>query len=129
MLSLLANIFGSGEVVKKGLDLIDEAWTSDEEKAENVERIMNAKVDSKVKLLQAYAPFKLAQRYIAFTFTAIFAFIMLNGVLGSLYGVIDVEAVERAKSFADEMWLGEIMLAIVAFYFGSGAIDSIKGKK
>ena len=35
MLQILGNIFGTGEVVKKGLDLIDEAWTSDEEKAEN----------------------------------------------------------------------------------------------
>ena len=35
MFGVLNNIFGSGDVVKKGLDLIDEAWTSDEEKAEN----------------------------------------------------------------------------------------------
>ena len=35
MLGILSNIFGSGDVVKKGLELIDEAWTSDEEKAEN----------------------------------------------------------------------------------------------
>ena len=34
MIGILSNIFGTGEVVKKGLDLIDEAWTSDEEKAE-----------------------------------------------------------------------------------------------
>jgi len=129
MIGLLANIFGSPAVVKKGLELIDEAWTSDEEDAENKAKIIDAKTDSKTRLLQAYAPFKLAQRYIAFTFTAIFAFIMLNGVLGAMYGVIDIEAVERAKDFANSMFLGEIMLAVVAFYFGGGALDSWKVKK
>jgi len=44
-----------------------------------------------------------------------FVFIMANGVLGALYGVVDTAAVQEAKDFANEMWLGEIMLAIVKF--------------
>jgi len=57
-----------------------------------------------------------------------FVFIMANGVLGALYGVVDTAAVQEAKDFANEMWLGEIMLAIVSFYFGGGFIESM-GKK
>jgi hypothetical protein len=129
MLGLLANIFGSEKIVSKGLELIDEAWTSDEEKAENKAKIIEAKTEAKVKLLGAYAPFKLAQRYIAFTFTLIFAFIMLNGVLGALYGWVNIEDVNRAKEFANSMWLGEIMLAIVGFYFGGGLAESVNGGK
>jgi hypothetical protein len=130
MFGLLANIFGSEKIVSKGLELIDEAWTSDEEKAENKAKIIEAKTEAKVRLLGAYAPFKLAQRYIAFTFTLIFAFIMLNGVLGALYGWVNIEDVNRAKEFANSMWLGEIMLAIVGFYFGGGLAESVNvGKK
>ena len=37
--------------------------------------------------------------------------------------------VEEAKRFANEMYLGEIMLAIVGFYFTGGVIDSFKRKQ
>lgn len=129
MLEVLSSIFGGGEVIKKGLNLIDEAWTSDEEKAQNKIRIIEAKTKAKADLLSAYAPFKLAQRYLAIMFTIIFLFIMLNGVLGALYGIINMQNVQRALDFANKMWLGEIMLAIVSFYFGGGFLESINRKK
>lgn len=129
MFGVLNNIFGSGDVVKKGLDLIDEAWTSDEEKAENEVKIIDAKTNAKATLLNAYAPFKLAQRYLALMFTFVFLFIMMNGVLGALYGWVDMAAVNEAKRFANEMWLGEIMITIVGFYFGGGLAESFNKKK
>lgn len=125
MLGILSNIFGSGDVVKKGLDLIDEAWTSDEEKADNEVKIIEAKTNAKATLLNAYAPFKLAQRYLALMFTFVYLFIMINGILGSLYGWVNMENVRESLKFANEMWLGEIMITIVAFYFGSGMIESV----
>ena len=128
MLQILNNIFGTGEVVKKGLELIDEAWTSDEEKADNQAKIIEAKTNAKATLLNAYAPFKLAQRYLALMFSSVFLFIMINGILGALYGWVDMEAVNEAKKFANEMWLGEIMITIVGFYFGGGIIESYKKK-
>lgn len=132
MLGILSNIFGSGDVVKKGLDLIDEAWTSDEEKADNEVKIIEAKTNAKATLLNAYAPFKLAQRYLALMFTFVYLFIMMNGILGSLYGWVNMENVRESLKFANEMWMGEIMITIVAFYFGSGMIESVgrtkKGK-
>jgi hypothetical protein len=128
-MGILSTIFGSGKVIEKGLELIDEAWTSDEEAAENAAKVLEAKTNAKTALLTAYAPFKLAQRYIAFTFTLIFAFIMLNGVLGAMYGWISLDQVEEAKNFANKMYLGEIMLAIISFYFGGGFIESLKKRK
>ena len=129
MMGILNNIFGTGEVIKKGLELIDEAWTSDEEKAENEVKIIEAKTNAKATLLNAYAPFKLAQRYLALMFSTVFLFIMMNGVLGALYGWVDMNAVQEAKRFANEMWLGEIMLTIIGFYFGSGMIESVGRSK
>ena len=127
-MGILNNIFGTGEVIKKGLELIDEAWTSDEEKAENEAKIIEAKTNAKATLLNAYAPFKLAQRYLALMFSSVFLFIMMNGVLGALYGWVDMNAVQEAKRFANEMWLGEIMLTIIGFYFGGGLVESYKNK-
>lgn len=121
MFSILGKIFGSDTIITKGMELIDDLHTSTEEE-------IAAKAKAKTDLLNAYAPFKLAQRYIAFVFVVIFAFIMLNGVTGALYGWIDMANVEEAKKFASDMWLGEIMLAIVGFYFGGGFADSIKRK-
>ena len=121
MLGIIAKILGSGDVVKQGLSLIDEMHTSTEEE-------VAVKSKAKTELLAAYAPFKLAQRYIALMFTAMFLFIMANGVVGALYGVIDMANVEAAKDFAASMWLGEIMLGIVGFYFGGGLAESVRKK-
>ena len=122
MIGILAKILGSGDVVKQGMSLIDDMVVTTEEE-------IAAKSKAKTDLLAAYQPFKLAQRYIALMFTAMFLFIMANGVVGALYGVIDMANVEAAKDFASSMWLGEIMLGIVGFYFGGGLASSIKEKK
>ena len=121
MLGIVAKLLGSGDVISKGLNLIDNMHTSTEEE-------IQAKSKAKTDLLAAYAPFKLAQRYLALMFSLVFVFIMLNGVLGALYGIIDMENVNEAKKFANEMWLCEIMLAIVGFYFGGGLFESAKKK-
>lgn len=122
MFAVLAKILGSKGVIEQGMSLIDDMHTSDEEG-------IAAKSKAKTDLLAAYQPFRLAQRYIALMFTAMFLFIMANGVVGALYGVIDMQNVEAAKDFASSMWLGEIMLGIVGFYFGGGLASSIKEKK
>lgn len=123
-MGILGKIFGAEEVIKSGMDLIDDMHTSDEEE-------IAAKAKAKADLLNAYAPFKIAQRYLALMFTFVFLFIMANGVLGAMYGWIDIKKVEAARDFASDMWLGEIILAIVGFYFGGGFADSIiqKGVK
>lgn len=118
MIPVIAKILGSGDIVEKGMALIDSMHTSTEEE-------VAAKSKARTDLLAAYAPFKLAQRYLALMFTTMFIFIMANGVVGALYGIIEMENVEAAKKFASEMWLGEIMLAIVGFYFGGGLAESI----
>lgn len=121
-MGILSTLFGTGDVITKGMELIDNLHTSTEEE-------IAAKSKARTDLLQAYAPFKLAQRYLALMFTAVFLFIMINGVMGALYGIIDLDRVEEAKKFANEMWLGEIMLAIVGFYFGGGAFEGVMNSR
>ena len=129
MFGFLKNIFGGSEIIKKGAELLDEAFYTDEEKAQDKEKLIQLKAEQKIKLLEAYHPFKVTQRILAIMFVGSYVFIMLNGIIGSLYGVIDMQKVKEAIDFADSMNLGLITMAIVSFYFGGGFIESFKRVK
>ena len=120
MLGLLGKIFGSGEVIKSGLDLVDSIHTSTEEE-------IVAKTKAKVEIMNAYAPFKLAQRVIAFSFT--FTYLTCFGlVLGfTLAGRVD-DATIVTKVLQD-FEIGWSMLTILAFYFGAGAAEGFLERK
>ena len=95
-MSILASILGSSGIIEKGFDLIDDMHTSDEEE-------IRAKVDGKIALLGAYAPFKVAQRYLAllFSFTFIGSFLLVLGL--TMAGIGDIEAV---KGVLSEFYIG-----------------------
>lgn len=113
MMGILSTIFGTKDVISKGMDLIDSFHTSKTE-------LIEAKTAAKVKLMEAYAPFKIAQRYLALMFTATFisSFLLVLGM--SMGGVGNVAVV---KEILSEFYIGEIMLTIVLFYFGGGALE------
>ena len=119
IIPILGKILGSGDVVQKGMELIDSMHTSTEEQ-------IKAQSDARIQLINAYQPFKLAQRYIAlmFTFTFISCFAITMGM--TLAGKGDIEGV---KAILGDFWIGEIMLLIVGFYFGGGLAETIKRKK
>ena len=115
-MSILSKILGSGDVITKGFDLIDSFHTSEEEAIE-------AKSKAKTDLLAAYAPFKIAQRYIALIFTITFVSSFLLVLVLTIAGIGDLEAVRGVQ-------IGYIMLMIVGFYFSGGMIEgAIKARK
>lgn len=114
MLNLIGKIFGSSDVIKQGMDLIDSMHTSTEEE-------IKARTGARVALLQAYAPFKLAQRIIAFSFTFVFLV-----CFATAFGIVMVQNKafpQELTSLMSEFYIGEIMLTIVFFYFGGGAVE------
>ncbi len=113
-MGILSTIFGSGDVIAKGIDLIDDLHTSDVEMVE-------AKTKAKMDLMQAYAPFKIAQRYIAVMFGGTYISTYLL-VIGMTFMGLDVTQV---KDILKEFQIDWIMLTIVAFYFGGGLADSV----
>jgi hypothetical protein len=125
MFGFLKNIFGGSDIIKKGADLLDEAFYTDEEKAKDKEKLIQMKAEQKIKLLEAYHPFKVTQRILAIAFTFTFLFIVINGILGALYGLVDMNRVKEALDFANSVNLGWIVMAIVGFYFGGGFVESI----
>lgn len=120
MFNVLSKIFGSGDVISKGIDLIDSMHTSTEEE-------IAAKTKAKTDLLSAYAPFKIAQRVIAFAFTATYL-ICFSLVLG--FTLTDnVSDADKVKQVLEDFQIGYAMLIILAFYFGGGAFEGVMSKK
>jgi hypothetical protein len=92
--------------------------TSDEE-------MIEARTKAKTELLTSYAPFKVAQRYIAliFGFTFVGSYLM---VLVLFFMERDITAVQELITAFKIDW---IMLTIVGFYFGGGAFEGLASKK
>ena len=114
----LLDIFGGSSVIEKGLDLIDKKFPSD---AQMIEAQTKAKTD----LLTSYAPFKIAQRYLAliFALTFVFSYLLVLGMY--FYGSTLGGVLEILQSFKID-W---IMLTIIGFYFGGGAFEGIMSKR
>ena len=117
-MSIFKTLLGSGDILKKGMDLIDDMHTSDTEMVE-------AKTKAKTDLLSAYAPFKVAQRYLAlifgFTFVASYLMVLVLFFLGH-----DIDQVQEIITAFKINW---IMLTIVGFYFGGGAFEGVMNKR
>ena len=112
-MGVLAKILGGSDIIKAGMELVDDMHTSTEEE-------IVAKSKARVDLMNAYAPFKVAQRLLALMFAGTFliCFVMVLGMtLGGVGSADDV------RSILSEFWIGEIMLTIVGFYFGGGALE------
>jgi hypothetical protein len=119
MWQAIGKIFGSGEVISNGLKLIDDIHTSKEEE-------ILAKNQAKINLLEAYAPFKIAQRYLAIMFTVTFLLSFVLVLTMTMLGKGDIDAV---KLVLGDFYIGEIMLTIVFFYFGGGAVEGFLSKR
>ena len=118
MLGVIKAILGSGDVIGKGMQLIDDMHTSKEEEIE-------AKNKAKVALLDAYAPFKLAQRVLAFAFTGVFVFSFFLVLGMTLFGNIGEAGISDVMAVLAMFYIGEIMLTIVVFYFGGGLAEGV----
>mgnify|MGYP003108919355 CR=1 FL=1 len=118
MIGILTSILGNAKVIEKGMDLIDQVHTSDEE----IERV---KAQAKIDTMAAYQPFKVAQRYLALMFTATFLSSFFLVLVMTLMGQTNIPEV---KQVIDDFYLGEAMLTILAFYFGGGMIEGVVGK-
>lgn len=126
---ILSKIFGTGDVIEKGFDLIDKLHTSDAEEAELKIKEIEAKNKAKTDLLASYAPFKVAQRYLALIFAITFVCSFVLVLVMTLAGWGDAN---QARAVIAEFSIGWIMLTIVGFYFGGGAFEGMlnarKGK-
>ena len=119
MLAVLGKILGSDSVIKQGMKLIDDMHTSTEEE-------IAAKSKARIDLMNAYAPFKLAQRYLAlmfgFTFLASYIIVLTMTIIGTG----DPDAVTKVM---EQFSINYAMMIILGFYFGAGALERFQNKK
>lgn len=119
MFQVLGKILGSDAVIKQGLKLIDDMHTSTEEE-------VAIKSKARIDLMNAYAPFKLAQRYLALMFGATFLASYVLVLAMTISGQGDPDAVTKVM---EQFSINYAMLIILGFYFGGGVVDSFKAKK
>jgi|TARA_R100001530_G_scaffold120016_1_gene87256 hypothetical protein len=118
-MGILGKLLGSDAIIKGGMDLIDDMWETDAEKRES-------KTKAKIDLMTAYAPFKVAQRYLALLFGGTYLVSFFTVLVMTLGSIGDTEAVFTVLEQFKISW---IMLTIVGFYFGGGLAESIAPKK
>ena len=118
-MGILSNIFSPKnsetlvEGVYKGLDM---TFYTDEEKA----IALQSQVDTKLKLLPLYEPFKLAQRFIAISMTINFIILLWSGVI--MY-ILFPEYLEGFLKLMEIFNIGWIMTTIIVWYFTGGIIQ------
>ena len=117
-MSVLASILGNGDVITKGLNLIDDLHTSKEE-------MVQVKTERQINLLNSYAPFKIAQRLLAmiFSITFVCSYIMVLVLYFLEKPIADVQVI--IETFKID-W---IMLTIVGFYFGGGFAEGLMERR
>jgi len=139
----LSTVFSGEKTLSKTADAIistgDKLFYTDEEKAD-----MKANYVKQIPgLMDAYKPFKIAQRVLAFWFSFLFGISFLAGVGLILSNIIikrnalaDGIPVDKIAYFdiqplfdlISTFNMGWIMMTIIAFYFSGGMINSMKGK-
>lgn len=119
MIGVISKMLGSGNVIEKGMDLIDSMHTSTEEE-------IAAKSKAKIDLMNAYAPFKIAQRYLALMFGLTFLGSYVLVLAMTISGQGDPEAVTKVM---EQFSINYAMLIILGFYFGGGAVEGFMEKK
>lgn len=114
MFSFIGKLFGSDTSVKNSISLIDNAFYTDQEKAA-----------SKIKLLQAYQPFKLAQRIIAIAVTAQFLVFCNAGLIQWARG----KEYDSLITLSQALGFDTAVSLVFFFYFGGGAVAGIMRAK
>lgn len=114
-MGLFSKIFGSDSHIKKGFDLIDEAFHTSQEKAEDVRKVISQKID----LLKAYEAFKIAQRFLAVIYSVPYVLAWFITFCVSFISEVD----RQIELLSGD--IGMINLIIISFYFGCGAIEGV----
>lgn len=125
-MGIFSKIFGNNEVVKKGMNLIDEAFYTDDEKDSN----KIEKIKQKIQIIKAYEPFKLAQRYIAVIVLINFTIAFQTCLILTVVNITTSQNYDLKSIFEllNVFNISAIMIVICTFYFGGGTIESWRKK-
>ena len=115
-MNIFAKLLGTEKVIDAGINGIDKAFYTAEEKAEDTSKRMGLKVS----LLRAYEPFKIAQRFLAIVYGVPYVAAWFATFSASFF--VDV-SVQFDFLISSDMAVANLI--ILGFYFGGGAAESI----
>ncbi|NJB83621.1 hypothetical protein [Wenyingzhuangia aestuarii] len=117
--STVGKIFSPGELGKSIISGVDKSILTSEEG-----------IDYHKEFLKLYEPYKIAQRFLALMFTGVYLMVHLITSIAHFILVLmkqNAEHVIELYNYNNE-GLGTIVLVIVSFYFGGGAIEGVVNK-
>ena len=113
MLKLFGKIFGTTESIKEQLAEIDRYKIPEEDK-----------IQMRIDVFNSYSAFKIMQRAMALFVTLTYLMGLILAMIYHFKG-LDFEGVIKIAAAFE---VGLVMLIVAGFYFGGGALDSLKGK-
>ncbi len=119
LLSTIGKIFSPNQLGKSIVSGVDKSILTTEEK-----------IDYHKEFLKLYEPYKIAQRFLAIMFTAVYLLIHLATAMAHFVMVLlknPVQQIVELYTYNHEN-LGMIALVIVSFYFGGGAVEGVVNK-
>ena len=124
-MSIWSKLFGAEKIIDAGIKAGDALFYTDQEKSE-----------WHLRLLKAYEPFKIAQRWLAIILTT--PFVALHSIaglqmllMGWLPGALQKSVHESARVLMEynNETLGVPVAIVLGFYFGGGMIESYRKVK
>lgn len=142
-MGIWSTLFNSTSTIEKATEAAistgDKLFYTDEEREEDRRK----QRELFPTLLKAYEPFKIAQRILAIFFSFLFGLAFISGLIMVSFNIVYkfIQATDGVKEkdiaqlditplfgLVDVFHLGIIMLTIAGFYFGGGALESIRRK-
>lgn len=142
MWKIFSKLFASDKVVDSGISLIDKAFYTDEEKAEDKQRASDRKDQLIIDWIEASKGSNIARRFIAVLVTLLWVFLFVFGWAVSQYAIWSEKlTIEKLKLIQEanapylEQATGAMML-VLGFYFAApfmgdiakGALSRFSGK-
>jgi len=142
MWKIFGKLFASDKVVDSGISLIDKAFYTDEEKAEDKQRASDRKDQLVIDWIEASKGSNIARRFIAVLVTFLWVFLFVFGWAVSQYAIWSEKlTIEKLKLIQEanapylEQATGAMML-VLGFYFAApfmgdiakGALSRFSGK-
>ena len=116
----------AAEVVIKGTDMIDKAFYTDQEKAENSNKLMAFWLELQKLIANDTGFSAIARRFVAYMITGVFLFLV---VMACAVWKFDKDWSEFILKTIDKTDLGYLMLLVGFFFFGFYAFGKYIQKK
>jgi len=110
-------LIGTDQALETGAKIIDKAFFTSEERAENATKVL-------FKLQDQFTPRAISRRILAFMFSLSFCGAFM---LSLVYACLDkTHVVNNIIGIAKAYHMGMIMMTIIMFYFGTYLADKFK---